>query len=95
MEISKHHSEVISSLERYVYPAIGNVSLSEITSPVILVILKRVETKKAIGDSTPGLPADQCHIPLYGIACGIAQTASAFPLKRILQKVPKGRQKNP
>lgn len=88
---AKHHSDVVSSLERYVYPAIGNVPLNEITSPMVLAVLKRVESQRAI-ETTHRICQRISAVFLYGIACGLAQTDPAAPLKGILKKVPKGRQ---
>lgn len=88
---AKHHSDVVSSLERYVYPAIGNVPLNEITSPMVLAVLKRVEAQRAI-ETAHRVCQRISAVFLYGIACGLAQTDPAAPLKGILKKVPKGRQ---
>lgn len=88
---SKHHSDVVSSLERYVYPAIGNVPLTEITSPMVLAVLKRAEAQRAI-ETAHRVCQRISAVFLYGIACGLAQTDPASPLKGILKKVPKGRQ---
>lgn len=88
---AKHHSDVVGSLERYVYPAIGNVPLNQITSPMILALLKRVEAQRAI-ETTHRICQRISAIFLYGIACGLADTDHAAPLKSILKKVPKGRQ---
>ncbi|MCL1515178.1 phage integrase central domain-containing protein [Parasaccharibacter sp. TMW2.1890] len=87
----KHHSDVVSSLERYVYPAIGNVPLNEITSPMVLALLKRVEAQRAI-ETAHRVCQRISAVFLYGIACGLAQTDPAAPLRAILKKVPKGRQ---
>lgn len=88
---AKHHSDVVNSLERYVYPAIGNVPLNEITSPMVLALLKRVEAQRAI-ETTHRVCQRISAVFLYGIACGLAQTDPAAPLKGVLKKVPKGRQ---
>ena len=88
---AKHHSDVVSSLERYVYPAIGNAPINEITAPMVLAVLRRVEAQRAI-ETAHRVCQRISAVFLYGIACGLAQTDPAAPLKAILKKVPKGRQ---
>lgn len=43
-----HASDVLESLERDVFPAIGDCALDEVTRPVVLQLLERVEARGAI-----------------------------------------------
>lgn len=44
-----HANDVITSLERDVFPHNGALELGEIDEPVLLAVLRRVEARGAIG----------------------------------------------
>lgn len=87
----KHKQDVISSIERFVYPALGNVPLDAITAPMVLAVLQKIENTRAV-ETAHRVCQRISAIFSYGIACGYAPADPAAHLKNVLKKKPKGRQ---
>lgn len=88
---AKHQQDVIRSLERFVFPSLGNVPLDAITAPMVLIVLQKIESTRAI-ETAHRVCQRISSIFSYGIACGYAPADPAAHLKSVLKKVPKGRQ---
>lgn len=54
----KHHAQIWSSLERNVFPAIGDIPVTELKAPVLIAALKPVESRGA-GNSAPYCSASE------------------------------------
>ena len=64
-------AEVLSRLEREVYPFIGNMSLLDIDAPTVLALLRRIEERGVIVTMYK-VKSHISQIYKYAIACGLA-----------------------
>jgi hypothetical protein len=67
----RHADDVIRSLERDVFPEIGDMPLVEITAPVVLALLRKVEARSAI-ETAHRLRQRISAVFQYAIGGGIA-----------------------
>jgi integrase len=88
---SIHADDVLRSLERDVFPAIGPLPISELTPPVVLDVLRSVENRGSI-ETAKRIRQRISSVFVYAIANGIAQTDPAEKLGGVLKPLRKGRQ---
>lgn len=81
-----HASDVITSLERDIFPALGGLAMADITKPILLEVLKRVEKRGAI-ETAHRLRQRVSAIFDYAEAKGIVDSNPAN-VGKSLQKVP-------
>jgi len=86
-----HASDVIRSLERDVFPAIGSLPIAQLTPPLILGVLREIETRGAI-ETAKRVRQRISAVFVYAIAQGIATTDPAEKLGAVLKPLRKGRQ---
>lgn len=86
-----HADDILRSLERDVFPAIGGLPISELTPPKILEVLKPVEDRGAI-ETAKRLRQRISAVFIHAIAKGIAERDPAEKLGAVLKPLRKGRQ---
>lgn len=86
-----HADDVIRSLERDVFPAIGAIPISELTAPIILEVLTAIEDRGAI-ETAKRVRQRISATFVYGIAKGICDKDPAEKLGAALRPLRKGRQ---
>lgn len=86
-----HASDVIRSLERDVFPTIGCLPIAQLTPPLILGVLREIETRGAI-ETAKRVRQRISAVFVYAIAQGIATSDPAEKLGAVLKPLRKGRQ---
>ncbi|MFN3517933.1 integrase arm-type DNA-binding domain-containing protein [uncultured Sphingomonas sp.] len=81
----RYAGQVLGRLERDAYPAIGQVPIADVTVPMVLDLLQRVEARGAI-EGAHRLRQHMSDIFLSAIAAGVAQMDPATGVKRALQR---------
>jgi len=85
-----HAADVLRSLERDVFPAIGGLPLTSIDSPKVLELLNKVEQRGAI-ETAHRLRQRISDIFVYAIAIGNAKADPAASLGKALRKTPRSK----
>lgn len=83
-----HAANVLASLEREIFPAIGKLPLAEITTPMVLDSLRKVERRGAV-DLAHRLRQRVSHIFVFQIAATGLGTDPAAHLSRALTPIDK------
>ena len=86
-----HAHDVIRSLERDVFPTIGSLPIAQLTPPLILGVLREIETRGAI-ETAKRVRQRISAVFVYAIAKGIATNDPAEKLGAVLKPLRKGRQ---
>lgn len=86
-----HASDVIRSLERDVFPTIGSLPIAQLTPPLILGVLREIETRGAI-ETAKRVRQRISAVFIYAVAQGIATSDPAEKLGAVLKPLRKGRQ---
>ena len=86
-----HADDVIRSLERDVFPAIGGLPIGEISAPLVLAVLREIESRGAI-ETAKRVRQRISGVFVFAIAKGIAQIDPAEKLGAVLKPLRKGRQ---
>src|SRR3546814_1549455 len=87
-----HAAEVIRTLERDVFPAIGSLPIGALNPPKILEVLRAIEARSAI-ETAKRIRQRISAIYAYAIASGLAETDPAEKVGEALKPLPKtGRQ---
>lgn len=86
-----HADDVIRSLERDIFPAIGELPIGELTPPLILKALRSVEGRGSI-ETAKRIRQRISAVFVYAIANGIAKDDPAEKLAAALKPLRKGRQ---
>lgn len=86
-----HAGDVIRSLERDVFPTIGALPIAQLTPPLILGVLREIETRGAI-ETAKRVRQRISAVFVYAIAHGIATSDPAEKLGAVLKPLRKGRQ---
>jgi len=86
-----HAADVIRSLERDVFPIIGDMPIRQLTPPLVLGVLREVEARGSI-ETAKRIRQRISHVFIYGIAQGIVQSDPAEKLGKVLKPLRKGRQ---
>lgn len=87
----RHADDVINSLERDVFPAIGRLPIMELTSPIVLTVLQEIEQRKAI-ETTHRVRQRMSAVLIHAIASGVAKDDPAAIVQRALLPIQRGRQ---
>lgn len=85
-----HSADVLKSLERDIFPAIGNTPISSIKAPKLLDVLQKVERRGAI-ETAHRLWQRCAGIYAYGIGAGVCEANPAAGLVANLKDKPKAR----
>ena len=86
-----HADDVIRSLERDVFPTIGTLPISELNAPIVLAVLRAIESRGAI-ETAKRVRQRISGVFVYAIAKGLAQSDPAEKLGAVLRPLRKGRQ---
>jgi integrase len=86
-----HARDVLTLLERLVFPAIGAMPINDITPPMALACLRRIEATGAI-DTAHRARQMMSATFVYAIACGLGQNDPAAIVKSALQHAKHRRQ---
>jgi len=86
-----HAEDVLRSLERDVFPKIGELPIAELTPPLIMEALQAVETRGAI-ETAKRLRQRISAVFVFAIAKGLASSDPADKLAAALKPLRKGRQ---
>jgi len=86
-----HAADIIRSLERDVFPAIGALPVAQLTPPLVLGVLREIEARGSI-ETAKRIRQRISAVFIYGIAQGIVQTDPAEKLGKVLKPLRKGRQ---
>jgi integrase len=85
-----HAADVLNSLDRDVFPAIGSWALADIAAPVVLDVLERVEKRGAV-ETAHRLRQRVSDVFVYALAIGAAETNPAASLSKALKRKPKAK----
>ncbi len=85
-----HAADVITSLERDVFPEIGDLPIASIESPKLLEVLNAVEQRGAI-ETAHRLRQRISGVFLHGIAAGVCKADPAASLGKALRKKPRSK----
>ena len=88
---ARHADDVLRSLERDVFPSIGTLPITELTPPLILGVLREIESRGAIETAKRARQRISATF-VYGIAKGIVSHDPAEKLGAVLKPLRKGRQ---
>ena len=86
-----HSGDVLRSLERDVFPDLGQLPLRDVTVPMVLANLRKVEGKGAI-ETAHRIRQRMSAVFGYAIAAGLAEFDPAAQVARALSPVKKGKQ---
>ncbi|WP_343611996.1 integrase arm-type DNA-binding domain-containing protein [Novosphingobium sp.] len=87
----KHALDVMRSLERDVFPMIGNLPIAQLTSPAVLEVLRAIEARGAI-ETAKRVRQRISMVFIYAIANGQAMRDPAEKLGAVLKPLRKRRQ---
>lgn len=88
---SDHHADdVLDSLKRDVFPAIGSMAVTQITVPLVLSVLRAIEKRPAI-ETARRVRQRMSAVFIYGIASGICEADPAAVVKGVMAPLSKGR----
>jgi integrase len=85
-----HAADVLRSLERDVFPDVGELPIATIESPKLLAVLNEVEQRGAI-ETAHRLRQRLSDIFVYAIATGVAKADPAASLGKALRKKPRAK----
>lgn len=86
-----HADDVLRSLERDVFPAIGAIPIAQLTPPLVLAVLREIEGRGAI-ETARRVRQRISATFVYGIAKGFVQHDPAEKLGAVLKPLRRGRQ---
>lgn len=86
-----HAADVLRSLERDVFPAIGDLPISQIKPPLVLEVLRSIEDRGAI-ETAKRTRQRISAVFIHAIAHGLAENDPAEKLGAVLKPLRKGRQ---
>jgi integrase len=86
-----HASDILRSLERDVFPAIGSLPIAQLTPPIVLGALREIEARGSI-ETAKRVRQRISAVFIYAIAQGIADSDPAEKLGAVLKPLRKGRQ---
>lgn len=89
--VERHAADVIDSLEREIFPALGSIPIREIGAPEVVALLRTVEDRGAI-ETARRLRQRMSAVFQFAIAEGTAAIDPASMVQKAMASVPKGRQ---
>lgn len=87
-----HARDVISSLEKDVFPWVGSLPISEIDEPMVLTVLRKIEKRGAI-ETAHRVRQRMSATFVHGIAEGVATRDPAAIVGKALKPVPRGKKR--
>ncbi|ASJ92020.1 tyrosine-type recombinase/integrase [Porphyrobacter sp. CACIAM 03H1] len=87
-----HARDVISSLEKEVFPWIGGLPIAELDEPIVLSVLRKIEKRGAI-ETAHRVRQRMSAVFVQAIAEGLAARDPAAVVGKALKPVPRGRKR--
>lgn len=87
----RHAEDVRTSLERLAWPDLGHIDLDEITAPMVLETIKKIEARRA-KETARRVRQRLSALFLFGMAHGLGRHDPASVIKGALAPLIKGRQ---
>lgn len=87
----RHTADVMISLEQMVFPLLGNVDVAEITPPMVLDVIRRIEARPAL-ETARRVRQRMSAIFLFAMGLGLATTDPAAVIQKAMAPMTKGRQ---
>lgn len=85
--VTRHGDDVLESLERDVFPLIGDQPLRSITPPLVLSVVRAIEQRSAV-ETARRVRQRLSAVFVYGIASGICDTDPAAIIRGALAPLP-------
>ena len=88
---SAHHADdVLESLKRDVFPALGSTAITQITLPLVLSVLRAIEKRPAV-ETARRARQRMSAVFVFGISSGICEADPAAVVKGVMAPLSKGR----
>ncbi|MGG5811431.1 tyrosine-type recombinase/integrase [Falsiroseomonas sp. CW058] len=87
----RHAADVLASLQADAFPTLGRLPIADITAPMVLAVLRKVEARGAV-ESAHRLRQRISAAFVHAIGEGVATTDPAAQVQRLLKPVERGRQ---
>ncbi len=87
----RHTADVLGSLETMVFPLLGKVDVSEITPPMVLDVIRRIEARPAL-ETARRVRQRMSAVFLYAIGAGLGTNDPAAIIQGAMAPMKKGRQ---
>lgn len=89
--VERHADDVITSLERDVFPDLGSTAINDITPPDVLEVLRKIEKRPAI-ETAHRVRQRMSAVFVFAIASGKGLNDPAAIVQKALTPIQKGRQ---
>lgn len=86
-----HASDVIGSLEKYVFPILGDVPVRDITAPMVLALLRTIEARPAV-ETAHRVRQRMSAVFVFAISSGRGENDPAAVVKQAMRPIKRGRQ---
>lgn len=87
----RHGDDVIDSLNTHVFPALGCLPVTKITTPMVIDVIRAIEKRPAI-ETARRVRQRVSAVFLFAISTGLAEADPAAPVKGALAPLIKGKQ---
>ncbi|MBP0492128.1 tyrosine-type recombinase/integrase [Pararoseomonas indoligenes] len=88
---ARHAADVLGSLEADVFPTLGKLPIGQITTPMVLSVLRRIERRPAV-ETAHRVRQRMSAVFVHAIATGQGKDDPAAVVKKALRTVERGRQ---
>lgn len=88
--VDRHADDVITSLEREVFPVLGNIPVTDIRPPEVLAVLRGIETRAK--ETARRVRQRMSAVFVYAISSGRAEADPAATVQKAMAPMRKGRQ---
>lgn len=89
--VERHASDVIGSLEKEIFPVLGQVQIKDIKAPDVIAVLRPIEDRGA-KDTARRIRQRMSSVFVYAIATGRAEIDPAAMVAKAMAPLKKGRQ---
>lgn len=87
----RHADDVLDSMEKYVFPELGALPITKITTPMVLKVLRDIEKRPAI-ETARRVRQRISAVFIYAISTGLAEADPAATMKSAMAPLIKGKQ---
>ena len=88
--VDRHAEDVIESLEREVFPTLGDIPVTDIRAPEVLAVLRGIETRAK--ETARRVRQRMSAVFVYAISSGRAEADPAATVQKAMAPMRKGRQ---
>ncbi|MCB1394153.1 integrase arm-type DNA-binding domain-containing protein [Nitrobacter sp.] len=88
--VDRHAEDVITSLEREVFPTLGDIPVTDIKAPEVLAVLRGIETRAK--ETARRVRQRMSAVFVYAISSGRAEADPAATVQKAMAPMRKGRQ---